>query len=282
MTSSLIKFHSILTATDFSADSERAFAHALKAAVDERSSLFIMHVGQENDEEAHWEDFPSVRGLLEKWGLLPAGASREAVYEKLGVIVEKLAAESADVGAAITSALKHHSIDLLVMATHGKHGLPRWFHRSVSEPVARQSRIPVLFVPHQANGFVSLEDGSVKLRRVLIPVDHEPNPAWAPQYADALLNAFEVQDAEITFLHVGDPSKFPEIATKHDQSRKWTRLTRPGKVVDEILAVAKVSEIDLIVMITQGHHGFWDALRGSTTEQVLRQAPCPILMVPNL
>jgi nucleotide-binding universal stress UspA family protein len=86
LTSSLIKFHSILHATDFSADSERAFAHALRAAVDERSSL-------------------------------------------------------------------------LVMATHGRHGLPRWFHRSVSEPIARQSRIPVLFVPHQARGFVSIEDG---------------------------------------------------------------------------------------------------------------------------
>ena len=39
---------------------------------------------------------------------------------------------------------------------------------------------------------------------------------------------------------------------------------------------------DLIVMATEGHQGFLDAIRGSTTERVLRQAPCPVLAVPAL
>ena len=37
---------------------------------------------------------------------------------------------------------------------------------------------------------------------------------------------------------------------------------------------------DLIGMPTMGHHGFLDALRGNTTERLLRQAPCPVLAVP--
>ena len=36
---------------------------------------------------------------------------------------------------------------------------------------------------------------------------------------------------------------------------------------------------DLIGMATAGHHGFLDALRGSTTERVIRQAPCPVLTI---
>jgi len=32
-------------------------------------------------------------------------------------------------------------------------------------------------------------------------------------------------------------------------------------------------------MPTAGHQGFLDALRGSTTEQVLRKAPCPVLAI---
>jgi nucleotide-binding universal stress UspA family protein len=32
-------------------------------------------------------------------------------------------------------------------------------------------------------------------------------------------------------------------------------------------------------MTTEGHHGFMDALRGSTTERVLRAARCPLLAV---
>jgi nucleotide-binding universal stress UspA family protein len=50
-----------------------------------------------------------------------------------------------------------------------------------------------------------------------------------------------------------------------------------GPVIESILQAARGA--DLIVMPTAGHRGFLDALRGSTTEQVLRQAPCPVLAV---
>jgi nucleotide-binding universal stress UspA family protein len=33
-------------------------------------------------------------------------------------------------------------------------------------------------------------------------------------------------------------------------------------------------------MATAGRDGFLDALRGSTTEQVVREAPCPVLALP--
>jgi nucleotide-binding universal stress UspA family protein len=33
-------------------------------------------------------------------------------------------------------------------------------------------------------------------------------------------------------------------------------------------------------MTTQGHTGVLDALRGSTTERILRRASCPVLAVP--
>jgi len=39
---------------------------------------------------------------------------------------------------------------------------------------------------------------------------------------------------------------------------------------------------DMIGMATAGHHGFLDALRGSTTERVLRRSPCPLLAVPAI
>jgi len=37
---------------------------------------------------------------------------------------------------------------------------------------------------------------------------------------------------------------------------------------------------DLIVMATKGRQGFLDVVRTSTTEQVLRRAPIPLLAVP--
>jgi nucleotide-binding universal stress UspA family protein len=44
-------------------------------------------------------------------------------------------------------------------------------------------------------------------------------------------------------------------------------------------AEAHAQSADLIAMTTAGRHGFLDALRGSTTEQVLEHAPCPVLAV---
>jgi nucleotide-binding universal stress UspA family protein len=55
-----------------------------------------------------------------------------------------------------------------------------------------------------------------------------------------------------------------------------------GEVVETILNASDEREADLIVMATRGHDGFVDALRGSTTERVLRGAKCPLLAVPAL
>ena len=60
----------------------------------------------------------------------------------------------------------------------------------------------------------------------------------------------------------------------------FTHMLRDGDPVEQILAAADEVEADLIVMPTAGHRGVFDALRGSTTERVLRRARCPLLAVP--
>ena len=58
----------------------------------------------------------------------------------------------------------------------------------------------------------------------------------------------------------------------------WKELRRQGDVVEAILNTAK--DADLIVMATEGEQGIVDAMRGSVTERVVRDAPCPVLAVP--
>jgi nucleotide-binding universal stress UspA family protein len=57
-------------------------------------------------------------------------------------------------------------------------------------------------------------------------------------------------------------------------------IIRHGNIVKTIIDAALEYDVDLIVMPTAGHHGILDALRGSTTERVLRHAPCPVYAVP--
>jgi nucleotide-binding universal stress UspA family protein len=47
-------------------------------------------------------------------------------------------------------------------------------------------------------------------------------------------------------------------------------------VVNAIVDAAIELDVDLIGMPTAGHHGVLDVFRGSTTERVIRHAPCPV------
>ncbi len=55
-----------------------------------------------------------------------------------------------------------------------------------------------------------------------------------------------------------------------------------GKPHEFIVQEAKEKEIDLIVMGTHGKSGFKRVLMGSVAQNVLGQAPCPVLVVPNV
>jgi nucleotide-binding universal stress UspA family protein len=84
----------------------------------------------------------------------------------------------------------------------------------------------------------------------------------------------------ITLLHVGTADDAPEIAAADGPQWTFTRVVREGEPVEQILSAADDVQADLIVMPTAGHTGVFDALRGSTTERVLRRTPCPLLAVP--
>jgi nucleotide-binding universal stress UspA family protein len=60
----------------------------------------------------------------------------------------------------------------------------------------------------------------------------------------------------------------------------WQRAAKVGDPADTILQAATEFCTDLIVMTTEGPHGFLDALRGSTSERVLRKARCPLANLP--
>lgn len=53
-----------------------------------------------------------------------------------------------------------------------------------------------------------------------------------------------------------------------------------GNPHEEIVRIATEVGASVIVMATHGHRGVSRALLGSITDRVLRDAPCPVLVVP--
>jgi nucleotide-binding universal stress UspA family protein len=181
---------------------------------------------------------------------------------------------------AIVRFADDHKNDLIVLATHGRAGLPRWLRGAVAEPAAREADTSALFVPHGARGFVDADSGTLHLHNVLIPIDHRPSPHAAVREAQRLCRTLVSSGIALHLLHVGERGDMPAIEVEATPPFTVIRVARTGDVVDEILAATAECQADLIVMATAGHQGFLDALRGSTTERVLRHAPCPVLAVP--
>jgi nucleotide-binding universal stress UspA family protein len=274
--------NSLLHPTDFSEASQRAFDHALKIALCNKCSFDILHVHSSRLDRDEWSEFPQVRGTLEHWGLLEEGSPRSAVGDRLGVLVRKVDLGEKQPLTGIVHFVDEEEPELIVLSTQGRKGLPRWLHPSISEPLARRTRTATLFVPQDTRGFVSREDGDVDLQRVLIPVDRKPDPLIALTFTAALMRAIGAQSACLDVLFVGDASAAPEVEAPNETDGPFERVVRRGNPVDEILKFANERQSNLITMTTEGHHGFLDAIRGSTTEQVLRDAPCPVLAVPAL
>ena len=271
----------ILHPSDLSLGTNAAFLHALRIALEAKGELTILHSQRRSvADEAEWHSFPGVRATLSRWGLIADDAPESAVESQLGVLITKAELYDPSPVGSVVRWLEGHGCDLLVMATHSREGLERWLRGSVSVDLARQTPVPSLFLPISAPGFVNPDSGKAVIRNILIPVDRDPHPSAAVVLALELADLCGGRDAVVHLLHVGTTEEAPIVEIDPRTNRRLQRHTRSGPVIDAILAVAEELQPDFIAMSTRGRQGFLDAVRGSTTERVLREAKRPLLAVP--
>lgn len=141
----------------------------------------------------------------------------------------------------------------------------------------------------------------IHLKRVLVPTDFSESARKALTYGAAFAAEFE---ADLLLLHVVETMTvgyasdlFPvpmaevfqemsgfaqaELAKLAEEIRAKgipvRELVAQGKPSAEIIRVAREESIDLIVLGSHGKGVLDQALFGSTTERVVRRAPCPVL-----
>jgi nucleotide-binding universal stress UspA family protein len=262
---------SIVHPTDFSDLSATAFAHALRIALAARSKLHLLHVSQYDANEAL--AFPHAQRLLAQWGLSHEDDPPWTIASKLGIEVDNIRIKLQEPSQAIVDFLSEHESDLVVLATHGRDGVAHWLHGSVAEAVFRRSAIPTLFIAPGARGFVDQVSGDVQLKRVLVPVDFSPPPGRAIAAIHRFGRLLTGANVAVDLLHVGEAAPRLRVASS---SALLPVILRSGNVVESIVDAAIEFDVDAIAMPTAGHHGVLDALRGSTTERVIRHAPCPV------
>jgi nucleotide-binding universal stress UspA family protein len=276
-----MSFKIVFHPTDFSRGDEKAFLHALKISLAARGQISLLHV-EPPQRKIDWNDFPHISPILDNWGISDGSSSSQKINKKRIQIKVQKVRKSGKEPRDILKYLEIHPADLVVLSTHQRGNITRLLHKAVAEPIGRKSGKMTLFVPRGMNGFVS-KDGEVSLKNILIPIDHRPYSQQAFDATLELIHLFECPDVSITFLHVDgkDDDDIPSLNLPKNPDFNFEFTTSKGSVVSQILKKSKEIKADLIVMATQGHKGFLDALRGSTTEQVLRKARCPLFAIPQ-
>jgi nucleotide-binding universal stress UspA family protein len=267
---------SVLHPTDFSESSLIAFHHALKAAMLSRCKFTLLHV---SDGASEWSQFPGVRETLERWGELPKGSPRAAVGQ-LGIKASKVIANKGEPVEAVVTYLEHNPADLIVLSTSKRDGRIPWLGKSVAEPVTRKAGEMTLLIPADVEGFVSATDGSIKLKRILIPIARTPRPEPALNAAARVVKKWNCSEGTFVLVHVGTSNTMPAVRLPEVPGWTWEKELRTGEVIDGIISSAKEHKVDLIVLATDGRNGFLDGLRGSHSERILRYGVAPLLTIP--
>jgi len=265
---------SVLHPTDLTPDSEIAFQHALAIALRRRTSLTLLHVKG----LSRGGRFPSVRETLERWGLLEEGSSRSDVFDNFNIRIKKLVVKGRPLP-VILQYLEQGYVDLVVVATRGSGG--GWFKPSVSEPLAHRSETSTLFVPADSPGMVNPTNGQLTTRKILVPVADVPDGQNAVTLAARTAIAVHQVHGDVVelhLMHVGD--EMPQLTLPQHDGIRWNQSLRKGDVIDTIVGSAREASADLVVMASDGRNGILDAFRGSHSEQIVRQVPCPLLVVP--
>ena len=145
---------------------------------------------------------------------------------------------------------------------------------------------PLLAGRKTREGIESAEPDTLRLRRILVPLDFSECSRPTLQYAARVARQF---GATITVLHAVLPLKLAAANIASDLieiSRQELgpdfgadAITRQGEPVEEIVAAASDLNIDLIIIPTHGYSGLKHALYGSIAERVLQAAPCPVCTI---
>jgi len=294
--------NTVLCPLDFSDASRHALDHAIAIAGWYRAKLVALHT--------YHPVFLPVPGLAMAGAVdssIPDADAIEQMSDEMvgllrpaktaGLATESLVRMGTPAAAILEAASSSHA-DLIVMGTHGVTGFDHAVLGSVTEKVLRRARCPVLTVPPRARATSTLP-----FKRLLCPVDFaEPSLAAL----ESALSLGQESDAHVTILHVLEwptdteplvnrPMNVPEYNRCRDQdaaerltrlvpdgSKSWcdasTRLAH-GKPYRAILDVAAEESADLIVMGVHGRNAIDLMLFGSTTNQVVRRATCPVLTI---
>ena len=282
-----IQLDRILYATDFSPASERALPIVSSIARHYGSQVFLAHI---------WKSKPYPMPDIGK--PLPSEEEKEARRlmadllrrPELANFQTTVELEGGDTVERIRSYVEKHSINLVIIGTHGRTRATHALMGSVAEDLFRTLKCSVLTIgPNLDPRFTA----SKTMKSILFPTDLSPESKAVFPYLASLAAEFE---AEIVLLHVLPPEtagnpKARKLAEPLRQEMKhmFASLLSPrckaqyvlefGETAPRILSAADYYQSDLIGMGVREGNELITRFRSTAAYRVVIGAVCPVLTV---
>ncbi len=306
-------YRSIMVPLDGSPFGEQALPLALSLARRAGASLEVVRV-HEVPAPLFSQPIPGMENVLDAGARKHEGLYVDETVKRL-TSQAKVSVTGSVVDGVVVEALLNYAtakgIDLVVMTTHGRGPVGRFWLGSVADEMIRRLRVPVLLVrPQEDKPDFSKE---TVLRRVLIPLD---GTALSEKILDHAIPLVRLMQAELILLRViqpkvlGQPSlgewapatmnrtllekletldkeKRDEAGSHLDKIAAGLRsaslsvrtyLVTHDQSAAAILNEARTQGVDLIALETHGRGGFARFFLGSVADKVIRGATIPVLV----
>jgi len=212
---------------------------------------------------------------------------------------------------ALAADIETEKADLVVMCTHGRGPLSRFWLGSVADRLIRESTAPILLVRPQAEspdfcsdaalsrvlvpldgselaeqvletvrGFSQLMGANLLLLRVIQPVvlgNYVATPEGIAVYTEKLVEQLEEME-EQSFREAADYLDGVARHLRADGLAVRTRVVSHDQPSAAILDQARADSADLIALATHGRRGISRLFLGSVADKVLRGTSLPVLL----
>jgi nucleotide-binding universal stress UspA family protein len=263
----------VLLATDGSVYSEGAVGEAINFAKKCSSRLYVLSVLAANPEyetigsKFFEQEEKETHNLLES---LKARATKEGVTCETDVFRDN------DPAVAIVEEAGRKKVDMIIIGRHGRTGLTKILMGAVAAKVIGHAPCKVMVVPKAA---------SIEYRNILVATDGSVHGnaavteaiAIAKRCGSRLLALSAMRDESEREEARNYSNKAVEMAKK--EGVEVEAVTPVGRSFDAIVETAGGRGVDLIVMGTYGKTGVKKLFMGSSTEKVIGNAGCAVLVV---
>ena len=285
----------ILVPTDFSVSSLQAVRIA-KTIAKHDTDITVVYVG-------HDYDLIAPANIWGAGGIPDVDGERHQIRLKtwaddneLGNV--RLQTRTGDPGTEVCKLAEEIGCQLIVVPSHGRHGIQRVLLGSVAERIIRHCGCSVLVLRRGDDTGLAMElpDQWCPKKRIIVPIDFSESTDDTLNVALELIDDRPNIDVVNVVPSFEDPVLIGSVVLT-DEDRRANRQetlerylaehsytgmrahTITGDPGMEIANYAEKVNADLVVMPSHGYHGLHRLVLGSTTERVLRHCNSPILVL---